>query len=30
MSELVTKALVRYVEVPGLPGELALFIFFNV
>ncbi|HST66902.1 MAG TPA: 3-hydroxyacyl-CoA dehydrogenase NAD-binding domain-containing protein, partial [Mycobacteriales bacterium] len=24
MSELITKALVRYVEVPGLPGELAL------
>ena len=23
-TELVTKALVRYVEVPGLPGELAL------
>ena len=24
MTELITKALVRYVEVPGLPGELAL------
>ena len=24
MTELITRALVRYVEVPGLPGELAL------
>ena len=23
-TELVTRAFVRYVEVPGLPGELAL------